>query len=73
MFKVGDRVRHDEFGLGTVICTIEEDYGTDYGVEFDGEGFKGHNCEGFTLTSGNYGESSRCWWCEESALEVTNA
>lgn len=61
--KIGDRVRHQEYGEGTVIGITG---GDNYGVEYD-RNVGGHACGGQGIPRGKQGH---CWWCRENKLTL---
>jgi hypothetical protein len=66
-FKEGDRVRHSEFGDGTVICMA---FDGDYGVEFDEKKGWCHNCNYFNLKWGKKGTKKTSSWCRPETLTL---
>lgn len=59
-YKVGDRVRHDTYGNGTVKYVN----GRLYAVEFD-TNIGRHNC---SLLGGPHTKDGHGWWCEKHEL-----
>ena len=55
-FKVGEKVKHNEFGKGTIIAIQGN-----IGVEFEKENNSLHDCNG-------KGKDNHCWWCDETEL-----
>lgn len=56
-FRIGDKVKHNRYGEGIVIC-----YGSDtIGVEFKKKNDAFHNCSG-------KGKDGYCWYCNEEDL-----
>ena len=66
-FKEGDRVRHEEYGDGTVICMA---FDGDYGVEFDEKKGWCHNCNCFNLKWGKKGTKKTSSWCRPEVLTL---
>ena len=56
-FKVGEKVKHKEYGKGTIIAILQGSIG----VEFEKENNSLHDCSG-------KGKDKHCWWCEEIDL-----
>lgn len=61
-FRIGDKVKHKEYGTGIVIDLR----GSDIGVEFKTKKDCLHNCSG-------KGKDGHCWWClkEDLSKELT--
>lgn len=57
-FKVGDKVKHKEYGEGVVICIDSPD---SIGVEFKKKDSSLHTCNG-------RGKNLHCWYCESDDL-----
>lgn len=65
MFKVGNAVRHEEYGHGVIKYVVEEDEDTaPYFVEFDDEHEDLHS-GGWR---GYYGEENCCYWLRGDVL-----
>lgn len=65
MFKVGDVVRHEEYGRGFIKHVVAEDEDTAlYLVEFDNEHYGLHS-GGWR---GLYGKEGRCYWLRDNRL-----
>jgi hypothetical protein len=60
-FKVGDRVKHRELGIG--IVRYVDDDNVPYAVEFDSD-FPGHDCDGHVPSENGH-------WCSEFNLTLT--
>lgn len=58
-FFMGQRVRDEEHGVGTVICLCVDGY---YGVMFDNWDGRLHNCDYNDLVWGMKGTDMNCWW-----------
>lgn len=65
-FVLHQRVRHKEYGDGTIIAKMsEEDY---YGVEFDKPKGYCHQCTGWNIVWGHTGTKSTCSWVRPENL-----
>lgn len=62
-FKVGDRVKHEELGKGTIQYIDNDNYHLPYAVEFDERFMTGHICAG-------YCKDKHGFWCNENELEL---
>ena len=59
------RVRHSEYGIGTVIC---RSYSGKYGVEFDNYAGRFHDCGGVNIQWGRIGRNGGCRWVYASDI-----
>ena len=64
-FVQGQRVIHERFGVGTVIC---KEYCGQYGVAFDDRVGMMHNCDGVSRVWGQAGTKNNCWWVHPSNI-----
>ena len=66
-FKVGDKIKHKEFGIGKIVYINEEEVERPYAVRFETFNEYLHNL-------GIYGapevKNGHGWWCEECELEL---
>ena len=66
-YGIGDRVEHDDFGLGNVIAIDIDDW---IGVEFDNENYGLHSCSYATIKEGHSGKMGHCYWFAEDSFDL---